>query len=64
MLRIHTGLRKWSKGNVFELNLKKLNPFDIGKPCIKIGKGELLFEQYRMALNQDKYDIEVRNDDA
>ena len=24
----------------------------------------MLFEQYRMALNPDKYDIEVRNDDA
>ena len=24
----------------------------------------MLFEQYRMALNRDKYDIEVRNDDA
>ena len=25
---------------------------------------ELLFEKYRMDLNQDKNDIEVRNDDA
>ena len=24
----------------------------------------MLFEQYRMALNWDKYDIEVRNDDT
>ena len=24
----------------------------------------LLFEQYKMALNRDKYDIEVRNDDS
>ena len=29
-----------------------------------IANSELLFEQYRMALNQDKYEIEVRNDDA
>ena len=24
----------------------------------------MLFEKYRMSLNQDKYDIEVQNDDA
>ena len=37
---------------------------DIGVPCIKIAKSDLLFEKYRMALNQDKYNIEVLNDDA
>ena len=42
----------------------KINPFDIRVPCINIAKSALLFKQYRMALNQDKYDIEVRNDDA
>ena len=41
-----------------------MNPFDIGVPCIKITKSELLFEKYRMALNWDKYDIEFLNDDA
>ena len=41
-----------------------MNPFDISKPCIKIAKSGLLFEKYRMSLNRDKYDIEVRNDDA
>ena len=41
-----------------------MNPFDIGKPCIQITKSELLFERYIMALNQDKYNIEVQNDDA
>ena len=64
MLRIHTGLWKLSKTNVYDLNIKKKNPFDIGKPCIKISKSELSFEQYRMALNWDKYDIEVRDNDA
>ena len=64
MLRIHTGLCKLSKKNVFDLHLKKMNPFDICEPCIIISKRELLFEQYRMALNWDKYDIEVQNDDA
>ena len=64
MLRIHTGLRKWSKRKLFDLHLKKINLFDIRVTCIKISNSELLFEQYRMALNQDKYYIEVRNDDA
>ena len=27
-------------------------------------KSEVLFERYRMALNRDKYAIEVRDDDA
>ena len=41
-----------------------MNPFDIGKPCIKIEKRELLFEQNIMALNMDKHDIEVQDDDV
>ena len=64
ILRIHTGLRKWHKRNVFDLHLKEMNLFDICVPCINITKSELLFEQYIMALNWYKYDIEVRNDDA
>ena len=51
MLTIHTGLQKWSKRNLFNLHLLKLNPFDIRVPYINIAKSELLFEQYRMALN-------------
>ena len=42
----------------------KKNPFDIGKTCINIEKSGLLFEKYRMDLNQDKYDIEVSDDYA
>ena len=64
MLRIHTFLRKWSLKKVFELHLQKINPFDSHVPCIKIKKSELLFEQYRMDLNQEKYDIEIQNDDT
>ena len=41
-----------------------MNQFYIRVPCINIAKIEVLFEKYRMALNRDKYDIEVRNDDA
>ena len=50
MLRINTGLWKWSKRNVYDLHLLK-NKW-------------LLFEEYRTSLNRDKYEIEVRNDDA
>ena len=41
-----------------------MNPFYISKTCIKIANSEVLFEKYRMALNWDKYDIEVRDDDT
>ena len=59
MLRIHTGLWKLSKKNVYDLHLKQINPFDISKPSIKIAMSELLFEIYIMALNWYKYYIEV-----
>ena len=29
-----------------------------------MAKSEVLFEKYRMTLNREKYDIEVRDDDA
>ena len=41
----------------------EMNPFSIHEPWIKIAKNELIFEKYRMDLNQDKYDIEVQKDD-
>ena len=41
-----------------------MNTFDIRVPYIKIAKSELLIEQYRMPINQDKYEIRVQNDDA
>ena len=63
MIRIHTGFLKLSKKNVYDLHLKKMYPFEIGKPCIIIARRELLFEQYKMAFKRDKYDIEVHNDD-
>ena len=64
MLRIHTILRTRHKRNVFDLHIKNMNTFDIRVPCIKIAKSELLFEQNIMAINRDKYDIEVQNYDA
>ena len=64
MLRIHTGLRKLSKTNAYELHLKLMNSFYTSKPCINIANIEVLFEQYRMAINRGKYDIEVWDDDS
>ena len=53
-----------SNTNVYDHHLKNMDPFYISKPCIKIAKSEVLFEIYMMALNWDKYDIEVRYDDV
>ena len=64
MLRIHTGLRKWNKEDVYDKHLRKINPIGIDIPCIKIAKSELLFEKYRMALKRDKDAIEFQKDDA
>ena len=54
MLRIQTGFRKLSKKNVYDLHLKRMNSFEIVKLFIIIARRELLFEQYRMALNRYK----------
>ena len=43
MLMIHTIFREWNVGNVYDLHLKKINPFDIRIECNKITKSELLF---------------------
>ena len=64
MLRIHTGLRKWNKNNVYDIHLRENNPIGIDQPCIKIANSELLFEEYRMALKPDKDAIEFQKDDA
>ena len=39
-----------------------MNPFGIHQPCSKIAKNQLIFEQYIIAFNRDKYYIEVQND--
>ena len=41
-----------------------MNPFGIREPCIKMANNELIFEQYIMTLNRDKYYIDNWNDDA
>ena len=64
MLRIHTGLRKWNKKYRYHILLRDKNPIGIYRPCIKIANNEVLFETYIMALKQDKYAIEIQEDDA
>ena len=64
MLKIHTGLRKWNKNNVYHIHLRDNNPIGIDQPCIKIENSEVLFEKYRMALKRDKDAIEIKKDDA
>ena len=64
VLRIHIGLRKWNKNNVYDKHLREINPIVIDKPCIKVAKSELLFEKYRLDLKQDKDDIEIQKDDV
>ena len=44
MLRIHTGLRKWTKNDQLHILLKKMNPLGIDRPCQKIARDEMLFE--------------------
>ena len=57
-------MQKWSKINIFDIHLMIINQFGIHEPCIRIAKNQLIFEQYTMALNWEKYDIEIQNDDA
>ena len=64
MLKIHTGLRKFTKEDRFHILLKKMNPQGINRPCQKIAKDEMLFEKYRIALKRDKDAIDIDGNDA
>ena len=64
MLRIHTGLRKWTRKDQFHIIIKNMNPLGIYQPCLKIESNELLFEKYRIALKRDKDEIDIDGDDA
>ena len=64
MLRIHTGVRKWTKNDQFHIILKNVNPLGIDRPCLNIASNELLFEKYRIALKRDKDAIDIDGDDA
>ena len=64
MLRIHTGLRNWNKKDQFHIFPRDKNPLGIKQPCIIMAKNEVLFEQYRIALKQDKDAIDIEGEYA
>ena len=59
MLRIHTGLRKWTKKYRFRIILRDMNPLGIDQPCLTIAKNEVLLVKYRIALKRDKDAIDI-----
>ena len=64
VLKIHTGMRKWTNKDRFHIILKKMNPLGIDRPCLEIVSNELLFEKYRIALKRDKDAIDIDGNDA
>ena len=64
MLRIHTGLRKWTNKDRFHIILKKINPLGIDRLCLDIASNELLFKIYIIAIKRDKDAIDIDGDDA
>ena len=64
MLRIHTGLRKWTNKDIFHIILKDMNSLGIKQPCLTIENNEILFEQYRITLKRDKDVIDIDGEDA
>ena len=59
MLRIHTGLRKWTKKDQFHIILREINPLGIDQSCLIIANNEVLFEKCRIALKRDKDAIDI-----
>ena len=53
MLRIQTGLRKCNKKDRVHMLLCDKNPLGIKRPCLMIAKNEVLFEQYRIDIQED-----------
>ena len=64
MLRIHTGLHKWTKKDRFRIILRYINTLRINQPCLTIANNEVLFEKYRIALKRDKDAIDTDGEDA
>ena len=64
MLRIHTGLCKWTKKDQFHIILRDMNPLGIDQPCLTIANNEVLFEKYRISLKRDKDAIDIDGEDA
>ena len=52
LLHLHTGVRKWSRKNVYDQHLKAMNPL-IHERCSAMNNSQALFEQYRIALHQE-----------
>ena len=50
MLKIHTGLLKFTKEDRFHILLKKMSPQGINRPCQNIAKDEVLFEKYQLHI--------------
>ena len=64
ILKIHTGLRKWTNKYIFHIIINKMNPLGIDQPCLEIASNKLLFEKYRIALKRDKDSIDIDRNDA
>ena len=64
LLRLHTGVRKFCRRNLYDLHLEAMNPFGVSESCAAIKTDPSLFEKYRVALTRDRYDIDLREDDA
>jgi hypothetical protein len=62
ILNLHTGIRKWHRNDIYDRHLKAMNPL-IHEPCSEIVSSQILFEQYRVALNRDTWDISRLNDE-
>ena len=64
MLRIHTGLRKWTNKDRFNIILNNINPLGIDQPFLTIANNEVLFEKYRIDFKRDKDAIDIDGEDA
>ena len=63
LLRIHTGLRKWNKKDLFHIVLRDMNSLGSKQPCLTIANIEVLFEQYRIALKRGEDAIDIDGND-
>jgi hypothetical protein len=52
LLHLHTGVRKWSRKNVYDQHLKTMNPL-IHERCSAMNNSQALFEQYGIALHSE-----------
>ena len=64
ILRIYTGLSKWTKKDWYHIILRDMNPLGINQPCLTITNNEVLFEIYRIDLKRYKDAIDIDGEDA